>query len=521
MYRNVTYKIHPERDWIGEIRLDTWDEDGNPVTEYHTHESWCFFESNIGNYTSMFDSKLEKLTFKNSIQKYKWVKENRESRKIYENISPVKEFCIDKYQPFCDNTDFYKFQLRKQFFDIECATDGLSFPEPEDAPAPINVITIFDTTFNKYFIWVLPMSRYDSHKNLTFTNTEEKEYFVFTRETEMLTHFINWFHSNYPDVLSGWNIDAFDIPYLINRICKILPDDAHLKLSPIFEIRKEEIRPKIGKSYNTYKIEGISVLDYQFLYRDKFNTLEKRENYKLDTIARIELGVGKLDYVGTITEFWQNEFEKFVEYNRIDVARVYELDKKLKYIELARKIVGYGLCEFEEIYSSTPYIYGAILLQTRKEGKYVLSSTPGQKHTDGFEGAFVWPTIAGTYKRGITSTDLNSLYPNIMRTINISPETKIGKIEDESDPDAIVLKLANGKIKLLTKNELNILKTKCTKAGNNVLYYKTEYKEGIIPKLISKIYGDRVAAKGRLEKDEADIYECQELLKLINKRLQK
>jgi DNA polymerase elongation subunit (family B) len=325
------------------------------------------------------------------------------------------------------------------------------------------------------------------------------KYHVFDKEIEMLTHFCKWFNKNHCDVLTGWNVDGFDIPYMINRIKKVCSGGTVDLLSPINDVKSITKIDKVSKkSIVSYSIEGISTLDYQFLYKDKFNIVDKKPNYKLDTIAEFELGVGKMHYEGSITDFWRNKFEDFVEYNVIDVERVFQLEDKLKYIDLTRMICNFGLCEYISIYKSAPYIYGALTLQCRSLGKVIISSTPGENLSEGFEGAHVWPTVAGMYRRGVASFDLASLYPNIICTVNISPETKIGKIIDDSDPDNLVMKLANGRIKYLNQDELTNLQSKATRASNGVYYINPDTKEGIMPSFISRLYSKRVEFKGKM-----------------------
>lgn len=472
----------------------------------------------------MFGTKLVKKEFQNTIERSKWLKKNRDTKKIYENLNPIREFLIDYYEGHQETDDFVKHELKKYTFDIEVATDGYGFPTPDKAACPINVITFYSNIDKEFNVWVLPDKKYESGKNAKFTDGTRNlnydfkldkstgkvspiskmdvavKYHVFDREPELLEHFCKWFNQNPPDTITGWNIDGFDIPYMINRINKICNAETAELLSPIGEIKKiTKIDKVTKKSITSYSIEGISTLDYQFLYKDKFNILDKKPNYKLDTIAGIELGVGKMKYSGSITEFWRNDFEDYVEYNIIDVERVHQLEDKLKYIDLTRMICNFGLCEYMSIYKSAPYIYGALTLQCRNLNKIIISSTPGENIDQGFEGAHVWPTIAGMYRRGVASFDLASLYPNIICTVNISPETKIGKIVDDSDPDNLVMKLANGRIKYLNGKELEALTKKATKASNGVYYMNPDIKEGVMPSFISRLYAKRVEFKGKMK----------------------
>lgn len=510
MYRNVSYKIDKENGWMGIIREDTWDEQGNPITIEVPHRSYLYYEAPNGHHKSMMGTKLERMEFTNIIQKYKWVKENRHSKKIYEHFHAVKEYLLNKYEHQQESQDFTKFKLRKQFLDIEVETDGSGFPHPEQCNQRINVICIYDDIDRIYYSWVLPNKKYHDIKALNFVDTDDQKYFMFMNEHEMLCNFVEWFHDKYPDILLTFNGDQFDIPYLCNRINKICGNETLNKLSPVNEVTTKFMKDKKTKKvFQTYNISGVTHIDWKFLYDSKFQ-VEKLSDYKLDTIAHHELKVGKMEYEGTITQFHRSDFMKFVEYCRIDVMRLWQLEVKKKLIDVTRMLCNYGLVEYNSIYNSSPYIVGAIALQCRSKGVYILTSTPKDGDIIGeddekFEGAFVWPTKKAMYRRGIASFDVNSLYPNIIRTLNISPETKIGKIEDQTDPDNVVFKMRDGRVKMFTKQEMDSLRKQTIQSGNNVFYYKYNVKEGIIPSFVSRLYYKRVEFKDKAKVEETKL----------------
>ena len=492
MYRNISYRIN--ENWEGVIRLDTWDENGNPVTEEHTHKSHLFYDYPKGEYNSIYGNKLKKLEFKSIIGRNKWIKENRGQREIYESIPPIREFLIKRFAGQQEDFDFTKHAFRIHFLDIEIAVED-EFPAPRAADYPINVITIFDTYKKKYFTWV-----YTEETNLPFESDDKVEYAIFSSETKMLAHFLKWFQGNYPDVISGWNIDGFDIPYMVNRIKKKLGYGEELKLSPINKIlvKEDTIRRGEFSPIDEHRIEGITCLDYLYLYKSKFST-KNLSSYKLDNVGEEELGYGKLEYKGSIKDFWKRDFVSYVKYNIQDVKLLVDLDTKLKYIHLTRLVCNMGLCEYSSIYKSQPYILGAIILEALKEDKRVISiGLDEHNKTTKFIGAHVFEPRTGFYGRGVSSLDLNSLYPNIMITLNISPETKIGRLLEKTDEYVLIKTADTGEIVKYDIAKFNyLLEHKLTISENQILYWKATVKKGFIPRFLERLYTER-----RSKKDE-------------------
>ena len=263
---------------------------------------------------------------------------------------------------------------------------------------------------------------------------------VYDEETPLLEDFLDYWIKYYPDVVTGWNTKGFDIPYIVNRLRVVLGETNMKKLSPVWDRIKNPIYEKFDKKNNmtTYMIQGVSLIDYLPLYK-KFAGSSK-QSFKLDAIAKEELDLGKFDYydIGyeSMEEFQKKDFTTFVQYNMIDTILVRLIDKKLGFISLMRSICNISLCEYEAIYQSLPHILGALTIQSRNNGVKFLTDANKDKdrqHQEeeddyGYEGAFVFPTKAGYYKNGIMSFDFNSLYPNVMMTVNISPDTKVGKL---------------------------------------------------------------------------------------------
>lgn len=486
MYRNISYYTDPV-DKQGMVILDTWDENGERVTKHLPAHSSLWYEDDRGTETSMFNTKLSHRVFPNNFERYNWIKGDRRKR-YFECLPPTKEFLFNMYKGEQETPEFTKYDLRVFYTDIEIAVED-EFPESDEAKYPINVITIFDSLKRKYHIWHL------NDKGITFEDEDDKEFYGFSSEFKMLNHFVDWFINNRPDVISGWNVLGFDMPYIINRVEKKCARSK--EFSPVGKVRALEMKPK-EKNYviKYYSVEGLSILDQLILYRDKF-VFKKQPQYTLDHIGDIELGVKKLEYEGSMRDLWKNNFEHWVRYNIRDVELCVKLEEKLNHISLARMMCNMGLCEYESIYKTSPYILGAIVLQGYKMGKKVVTKVENEIESAEFTGAYVFPTQAGVYHRGVFSVDLNSLYPNIMITLNMSPETKVGVIVEEND-EHVVIRRADGKNQTIPVDKMQeLLAHNLTKSANGVLYFKHHIKKGILPVFLERVYNDRQADRKR------------------------
>lgn len=277
MYRNCVYNNKAKK-----IFLWTWDENGNRVKEEHDFKPYILLEDKKGSDRSIYGTTLKKQEFSSGYDRNNFVKESNIKR-IYENLPPYQQFLIDNFWSVCEDDNFSQYPLKVAFLDIECPSAD-SFPEPETAPAIINLITVYDN-FSKIY-HVFGLKKYH-------TVRDDVRYYQYNSEHELLRAFIKFFRKEQFDVLSGWNIASFDIPYLINRITFQLGKEWADKLSPIERIyEKTNPNGKFGMPSKEYVIEGISILDYYVIYQ-KFN-LEKQDSYKLDNIGEVELGINKV-----------------------------------------------------------------------------------------------------------------------------------------------------------------------------------------------------------------------------------
>ena len=534
MYRNLaTYS----RAGVQYVWESTWDNDGNRIEIETPIEPYLYYEdTNIKpedvKYKSMFGRPLRKMVFKNNYERKKWI-ETSKNVPLFEKLSPTRQYLLEKYLGLEQTTEFSANPFRVFNIDIEVEIDGI-FPDPLYADYPINVISLYDTLNNDVIVWI-----YNKDVDDKFTKENEIEiakevkakydnqindviFCCFNKEYQLLEDFITYWEHNCPDIITGWNINKFDILYIVNRIIKVLGEGNQYRLSPIPSNKTVYTTFEHDLNSIIYKIQGISICDYLDLYKKFAGT--SRQSFKLDYIANFELGFGKLDYyeIGyeSMQDFMVNDFATFVKYNIIDTVLIKLLDDKLKFIALMRNICNIGLCEYESIFRSIPYILGALTIQARNQGVYFL--TDSNKSDDkkdenmGFEGAFVYPTKAGYYRSGICSFDFNSLYPNVMMTINISPDTKVGKvISNDEDPDVTIRK-TNGKLITISKTAFeDILENKCTLSSNKVLYVKPAIKMGIIPRFLSQTYQQRVETKNAAKKNKKKAKELEEEIKRL------
>jgi DNA polymerase elongation subunit (family B) len=379
-------------------------------------------------------------------------------------------------------------------YDIECEmTSGL--PNPEEAKNELTSIALHDSATNQY--WVLVMDK----EGLMVEKTTDKAIVIpFRDERDMLMKYLELYEMINPSIVTGWNIDYFDTPMLYNRIKRLLGERHANRLSPIGQCFWSPYRKR-------YFMAGVSYLDYISLY--KIYNYGELPNYRLDTVAQIELGRGKIEYQGNLDQLFRDDIEKFIEYNLVDVELVVDFDKKLQFIDLCRGICHAGHVPYEDFVYSSKYLEGAMLTYLRR-GNLVAPNKPADRqermqairdnNEEKFIGAYVKDPIVGKYD-WIYDLDLTSLYPSIIMTINISPETKIGKVKDWD-----VQKYLKGEVDTyyigddaISKENLKeyLEKSKFSIASNGVLY-RTD-TVGCIPGVLDLWFKQRVEFR-KLEK---------------------
>ena len=384
------------------------------------------------------------------------------------------------FEEYPDEDMKYDFSLIRVFtLDIETGAEN-GFPDIESADQEILLISIKDSYSG--LISVFGTRAYDHNARDGFDG--DVKYMHFNTEEGMLKAFIHWWSTNYPDVITGWNVQLFDMPYIIRRINRIVGEKESRLMSPWKNIYFREIYIK-GRKNIAYDITGIAVLDYLELYK-KF-TYTNQESYRLDHIAFVELGQKKLDHSehDTFKEFYDNDWEKFVEYNIHDVRLVDLLDDKMKLLELAITMAYDAKVNFEDVYSQVRMWDNIIYVYLARQNVVIPPKKQSEKNSQ-YVGAYVKEPKPGIYD-WVVSFDLNSLYPHLIMQYNLSPETLLSR----KRPSASIERL------LYKQEPLGDLKG-CTVCANGTLYDTTF--QGFLPKLMEKIYEERTIYKKKMLK---------------------
>jgi len=483
VYRNAVYL--PKNECI---RVYTWDDSGNRTFYDATYHPYLYIETNnTGDLKSIFNTNLKKISFKTQYDRNEYIK--RGVTRVFENTPPNQQYLIDAYWEKNEDSSFTKNPLKVCFLDIETYSPD-EFPVPEEAKHVINVITVYDSLHNHFYTWGVK----------SYTKKDPSvTYIKCSSEEELLKKFINYIEMDHPDILSGWNSEFFDIPYIINRIKKILGDEEAQKLSPVLKLYPRAIRGKYGKEQTRWHIEGISVIDYLDVYR-RF-CMVQRESYKLNSIAEIELGETKVDYGDTnLSSLADDNWELFVDYNIQDVKLLVKMEDKLRYLELLRMLAYTGLTTFEAAMGSLSVITGSTAIRARYRQQRIPTFIRNEIDKGKNPGAYVSEPQQG-FQEHIVSFDANSLYPNTMISLNLSPETKMGKIEETNEEEGtVIFRHVNGNAYTLTKEKFSkfIEKENLTVSKSNVIF--SQNKKGIIPEIVDRYYSQRVEIKSELKK---------------------
>ena len=391
---------------------------------------------------------------------------------VYGQTRYNNQYILQEY-PW-DEMKFDMNQIRIFTLDIETGAEN-GFPDIETADQEILLISLKDSHTGR--ITVFGSRPYEA-------KDPDVDYLEFKTEVGLLKAFLHFWISNFPDVITGWNVQLFDIPYIIKRIERVIGEKESKMISPWKSILYREIYIK-GRKQIAYDISGISCLDYLELYK-KF-TYTNQESYRLDHICSVELGAKKLDHseYDTFKEFYTKNWKKFVDYNIIDVRLVDQLDDKMKLIELAITMAYDAKVNFEDVYSQVRMWDNIIYVYLSKRNLVIPPKHESRKDNK-YAGAYVKEPTPGIYD-WVVSFDLNSLYPHLIMQYNLSPET----LKDHRHPTATVDRLLNKELELFDLCG----QTLCA----NGTFYDTN-KRGFLPELMDKIYQERTIYKKRMLK---------------------
>jgi DNA polymerase elongation subunit (family B) len=439
-----------------------------------------------GDAKSIFETPLRKRLFKDTRHRNNFLKDCGTTR-VFENIRPEQQFLIDNFWKKNEEIEFSKNPLRIQYVDIEVYCPDV-FPTPEEAHQPINVITIYDSLDKCFYTW--------GTKRLE-KKIENCEYVYCETEQQLLDCYLNYVNRSMPDIISGWNSEGFDMPYIINRSARVLGEESIKRLSPVENIYSRLTTGAFGKQQQRWYISGVSCIDYLDIYK-KFS-IGLRESYKLDAIAELELGSRKIDYGNTnLSALADDDWQLFVEYNVQDVNLLVELEDKLRYLELLRMLAYTGLTTFESAMGTLSVITGATVIKARSKDLVVPTFIKDNINNSKYEGAYVGEPQRG-FQHDIISFDANSLYPNTMISLNLSPETKVGKITHKDETHVYIRHVTGKEFKLSHKDFLSFVKKENIAVSRAKVLF-TQNKKGIMPEIVDNIYQQRVEVKKQLKK---------------------
>lgn len=368
--------------------------------------------------------------------------------------------------------------------DIETAKNIVTgYSEAKDATEPITLITVRDSYTKRIITF--------GCKEYTPTN-ELVKYVQCKDETDLLVKFIEFLSKRYPDVITGWNVDNYDVTYISKRIENVLGEEAQKRLSPWGIVRKKTSKiSAYGDEVVTYDIKGIEILDYLDLYK-KFS-FTPREEYKLDFIGEVELGEKKVDYsdYDDLEDLSQRNWKLFVDYNIQDTVLVSKLEDKMKLIALIITMAYEAKCNYSDVFSPVGMWDSIIYNHLLSKNIIVPMKRFGAK-AESFEGGYVETPIIGMHEWVVTF-DASSLYPSIMVAYNISPETFVG-IDRNVTPEAIL-------------NDKVLLDTTVTTCANGAMFSRD--KQGFVGELVEYFLDYRKKAKNEMIKKEKELEEVK------------
>lgn len=527
-------------------KLHLWDDKkGYSESDY---SNYAYLKSPNGKYVSLYGDTCQRVTY--------WTDEDVKKGIILESDVPIEtKALIDLYK----DDDTISENHREMVFDIEVEVIK-GMPNIQLAKNKITSIAYYIRHKDEYHLLILDpdgLVKTTEIKNPKINGHTVNKLFInsYASETELLINFIEQYHKIQPTILTGWNIEGFDIPYLYHRLQNVLGESAASKLSPINIVRWSDLRQR-------YIIAGVSVLDYISLYK-KF-TYSEEPSYRLDAIGKKRVNIGKVEYDGTLDNLYKTDIKKFIEYNLNDVLIVVKLDDKYKFIDLVKGICHKCHVPYEDVYMSSRFLEGAILTYMRRNNivcpnkrKVDIKFEPAKVHRIGetklkvrsihkltpivgtleadrtvqgegikvryidydletsefilehplpyeivetdlfklsFPGAFVKEPIPGRYA-WLYDLDATAMYPSIIMSLNISPETKLGRIVDWDVMDYIQDKSRRYKLvdtnnpriqRELTRGQLKDLldddELKISIAPNGALYKMNQ--KGLIPTIL-------------------------------------
>jgi len=484
----------------GQMILYRGYDNGKKVSKKIKYKPTLFVSSNKGSWKALDGTIVEPLQFEGMRETKEWVQQNQyvAGRHIYGNTRYLSTF-INDYFP--GTIEFDRSLINVTTIDIEVASDD-GFPFPDDALKEVTAITLKNNRDNTYFTWGL--GDYDVEKSLMETN--RVVYKKCENEIDLLRSFIeHWATpSHTPDIITGWNSRFFDIPYLVNRINKLIPGEEK-KLSPWGMVDSRVLQRRGSpKREQTYELGGIEHLDYLELFQKFGYSYGPQETYKLNHIANVVLGDTKLSFeeFQSLHSLYLHDHQKFIDYNIKDVELVDRIEDKMGLITLCLTMAYRGGVNYGDTFGTTA-IWDSIIYRDLYQDKIAVPFNE-DKTKSPYPGGYVKEPHVGMHSH-VVSFDLNSLYPSIIMQLNMSPET-ISNGE-----------VCNLDVESILKNP-SIVKNRGKAVAANGQYFNID-KLGILPKIIDEMYSERVQVKkakndAQKELEKVDIENKQETYRI-------
>jgi len=428
---------------------------------------------NESKYKTLDGRSVDKVKFNSIYEARKWIDE-------YKDVTNFEYFGNTRYQypfiadEFSGKIDWDIKQIKLLSIDIECESEN-GFPNVEKANEALICITVKDHTSKRIIVFGME----------NFVNDrDDVQYIKCKSEIDLIHQFTRFWTEYEPNIITGWNVKFFDIPYLFNRFKYIMGEEYLNQFSPWGVVTSStSLSLGYNRTQNYYDILGIDTLDYLDLYRK--HTFIRRESYKLDYIGEVELGENKTENpYDTFKEFYSNDYQRFVEYNIQDVELVDKLEDKMKLIALHLTMAYEAKVNFQDVFGQVR-MWDTIIYNHLRSKNIVPPAIQESKTSDGYEGAYVRDPVVG-FHDWICSFDLNSLYPHLIMQYNISPETMVA-----FDPNKVSVN------KMLEGTILDSVDLDNVTITPNGAQFRTD-KRGFLPELMDKLYQERVIYKKKM-----------------------
>jgi len=458
-------------------------------------------------YKSLQGEFLEKKLFQS-------IREARDFVKRYEGVNNFKVYGNNRYEyafiaeVHKGEVEYDKDLLSVAVIDIEVGSEN-GFPDPYEANEPITAITIRYMNGDTLVYGCEDFQNYND--NVT--------YFKCQHEYDLCKKFLQNWEENCPDIISGWNIKFFDIPYLFNRFNRVLGEEQTKKLSPWGLINQRKVFA-MNKENIAYELLGVATWDYIEMYRWYAPGGKSQESYKLDNIANVEINEKKLSYdeYDNLHQLYRLNYQKFIEYNIKDVDLIFKLEDKLKLFELGLTLSYDTKSNFDDIFAQTRMWDAIIYNELLGKNIIVPPKEVGEKD-EKFEGAYVKDPQVGMHY-WVASFDLDSLYPHLMMQYNVSPETLLDPSEYTDDMREVISRGVSVE-KMLSKS-IDTSKLHGVTLTPNGQFFRTDI-QGFLPKMMEEMYDSRKKFKKLMldseqqYENETDPYKKNQLSKLVSR----